>query len=161
MPTSFSILALNQAPCCTCAVPGEIRARLERGTQMLFDRACPNGGWNAGNSIVYGAPLPPHPNDTAVALLALGAQRQHALIRSSLRYLEEATLTLQAPSSLAWAVLALAAHNRPVDCLERSLERLPGLAKVEDTGTLAAVCLALDYRQSLSALGVRHAHAAS
>jgi hypothetical protein len=38
---------------------------------MLLDRACPGGGWNAGNGVVYGTALAPHPDDTAIALLAL------------------------------------------------------------------------------------------
>jgi hypothetical protein len=32
---------------------------------MLLDRMCPGGGWNAGNSVVYGVPLTPHIDATA------------------------------------------------------------------------------------------------
>jgi hypothetical protein len=38
---------------------------------MLLDRACPTGGWNAGNGVVYGVALKPHIDATATALLAM------------------------------------------------------------------------------------------
>jgi hypothetical protein len=38
---------------------------------MLIDRACPDGGWNAGNGIVLGTALAPHIDTTAIAVLAL------------------------------------------------------------------------------------------
>ena len=41
------------------------------GVEMLRDRACVDGGWNSGNSVVYGVPLRPHVEATAIALLAL------------------------------------------------------------------------------------------
>lgn len=40
-------------------------------SQVGLDRACPGGGWNAGNSVAFGVPLDPHPDFTAMALLAL------------------------------------------------------------------------------------------
>jgi hypothetical protein len=153
VPTSFSILALNQAPC-TGGLLRPITVRLQRGTKMLLDRACPSGGWNAGNGVVFGAPMPPHPDDTAVALLALTAQKDAPAVRQGLRYLEDIASRLRAPASLAWAVLALAAYQRPVHSLQLRLSALPGLRHIEDTGTLAAVCLALECRGSLFMLGL-------
>ncbi len=67
VPTSFAILALNQVPC-SCGDLGRAPHRVTLGIEMLMDRACPSGGWNAGNGVVYGAPLAPHVDDTAVAL---------------------------------------------------------------------------------------------
>ena len=46
-------------------------ARTAPAIAMLLDRACPKGGWNAGNSVVFGVDLDPHPDFTAMALLAL------------------------------------------------------------------------------------------
>jgi hypothetical protein len=37
-----------------------VEKRLRLGAAMLLDRACPGGGWNAGNAVVYGVPLRPH-----------------------------------------------------------------------------------------------------
>jgi len=49
---AFALLALKQSfPCCRT---GRIAYRIQRGVEMLLDRACPSGGWNAGNGVVYG-----------------------------------------------------------------------------------------------------------
>jgi len=153
VPTAFAILALSQLPCSCGGLEG-IPFRVERGIEMLMDRVCPGGGWNAGNGVVYGSPLAPHPDDTAIALLALTDRRQEPVVQSSVRWLERTAPTLTAPWSLAWAILALAAHCRPVDSLVTSLVALPDLSNIEDTSTLALVCLALDHRRALSAFGV-------
>ncbi len=81
VPTSFAILALNQVPC-GCGDRGRAPHRVTLGIEMLMDRACPSGGWNAGNGVVYGAPLGPHVDDTAVALLALSGRKEHLVAQS-------------------------------------------------------------------------------
>jgi len=153
VPTAFAVLALNQLPC-SCDGFEKIPFRLERGIETLLDRACPRGGWNAGNGVVYGAAMAPHPDDTAIALLALCDQRQHPVVQSSVQYLEQVAPTLTAPWSLTWTILALAAYGRPTESLHRSLFDLPDLLTIEDTSTLALVCLALDYQRTLSNLGL-------
>ena len=121
---------------------------------MLFDRACPGGGWNAGNGVVYGTALAPHPDDTAIALLAAREREQNPVVQSSVEYLERVAPTLTAPWSLAWAILALAAYRQLIASLSNSLAAHPDLSSIEDTSTLALVCLALDYTRALSAFGV-------
>ena len=153
VPTAFAILALNQIPC-SCGDLERIPVRVDCGIQMLFDRACPGGGWNAGNGVVYGCPMAPHVDDTAIALLALSDQGQHPVVQGAMHYLEGVAPTLTAPWSLAWSILALAAHRRPIASLHDSLSALSDLSSTEDTGTLAMVCLALDYSRALSAFGV-------
>ncbi len=153
VPTAFAILALNQLPC-ACGGPERIPFRLNRGIEMLMDRACPSGGWNAGNGVVYGCPMAPHADDTAIVLLALGDRAQHPVVPNGVQYLERVAPTLTAAWSLAWAILALAALHRPVASLHSSLVALPDLLTIEDTSTLALVCLALDYSRALSAFGV-------
>ncbi|HLJ13963.1 MAG TPA: prenyltransferase/squalene oxidase repeat-containing protein [Bryobacteraceae bacterium] len=69
IPTAFSVIALKQFTACNRNAESEKRIRL--GVEMLLDRACVAGGWNAGNSVVYGVPLRPHIEATAIALLAL------------------------------------------------------------------------------------------
>ncbi len=152
VPTAFSILALNQLPCACGLEAGPSRVKL--GIEMLLDRTCPSGGWNAGNGVVYGVPLAPHPDDTAIALLALLGRSQDPLVRMSLDWLKRVAPTLSAPWSLAWSVLALAAHHRPVDFLAHALRRSPELDQIEDISTLAVTCLALDYQHSLLEFGV-------
>jgi hypothetical protein len=153
VPTAFAILALNQLPC-TCGGFESAASRVERGVEMLINRTCPGGGWNAGNGVVYGAAVAPHPDDTAIALLALCNRPQDPVVQTSLNYLERTAPTLTAPWSLAWAILALAAHGRPTTLLRGALLARPDLFNIEDTSTLALVCLALDYEQALAELGV-------
>jgi hypothetical protein len=124
------------------------------GIEMLIDRACPTGGWNAGNGKVYSAPLSPHVDDTAVALLVLCERKQHPLIQSGVLWLERTTQDLRSPWSMAWAVLALAAHGRPTENPLSWLKSFSDLFAIEDTSTLAVVCLALDYDSTLSGFGV-------
>ena len=152
VPTAFAILALNQLPCACALDSGASRIKL--GIEMLLDRACPSGGWNAGNGVVYGVPLAPHADDTAIALLALRDRPQDPLVQMSLDWLERVAPTLNAPWSLAWSVLALAAHDRPIDSVAQTLAELPGLDQTDDIATLSAVCLALDYERTLPAFGV-------
>jgi hypothetical protein len=152
VPTAFSILALNQRPCACGLDAGPSRVAL--GIAMLLDRACPGGGWNAGNGVVYGVALAPHPDDTAIALLALSGQRQQPVVRTSVDWLERVAPTLSAPWSLAWSILALAAHGCPVEFLVQSLSSFSDPDQIEDNSTLAAACLALDYQCSLAAFGV-------
>ena len=153
VPTSFAILALNQIPC-SCGDFGHAAGRVKLGIEMLIDRACPSGGWNAGNGMVYGAPLSPHVDDTAVALLALSERKRHPLIQGGVLWLERTVQDLRSPWSMAWTVLALVAHGRPIESLLTCLRSFPDLSALEDTSTLAVVSLALDCHDTLSGFGV-------
>lgn len=151
VPTAFAILALTQPGAESSEVS---KRRVELGTKMLLDRCCPDGGWNAGNGIVYGCPMAPHPDDTAIALLALSSNAREAIVTASLDWLASVAPNLSAPWSLAWSILALATHQRPIDPLVRRLSGWPGLKEVEDNSTLAVSCLALDPRRTLSRFGI-------
>ena len=87
--------------------------RLLTATRMLMDRACPQGGWNAGNSEVFGVALDPHPDFTAMALLALRGvlDRNEAIIAKSLDYLPLRLKNSESLYSLAWGALALNAWS--------------------------------------------------
>jgi hypothetical protein len=102
-PTALSIVALRTS---------EIESnRIQIAEEMLLDRACPTGGWNAGNSSVFGVNLDPHPDFTAMALLALanGPHAQSPIISSAAAYLSVRLETCQSAYSLAWGSMALAA----------------------------------------------------
>lgn len=152
VPTASAILAIRELPC-TCGLES-ISFRLGKGVQLLLDRVCPGGGWNAGNGVVYGVPLSPHPDDTAIALLALNSHAREPAVQRSVEWLEQAAPGLAAPWSLAWAILGLAAHGRSVSPLVDALVGLPELDQIEDTSTLALVLLALDHSRGLAAFGV-------
>lgn len=153
VPTSFAILALNQIPC-ACGDFGLAASRVNVGIEMLVDRACPGGGWNAGNGMVHGASLAPHVDDTAVALLGLSERKEHLVAQSGVLWLETTVQRLKSPWNLAWAVLAFAAHGRPIEYLLTCLKSFPDLSEIEDTSTVAAVSLALSCHDTLSAFGV-------
>ena len=153
VPTAFAILALSPLGCSRASLK-EIGVRIDRGIAMLIDRACPGGGWNAGNGVVYGETMAPHADDTAFALLALCNRSKHPIVESSLEYLDQTASTLTSPWSLSWAILALAAYERDVGPLISSLLSVPGLSTCNDTSSLAAVCLATDCGRSLAVLGV-------
>jgi len=60
VPTAYSLLALKHAYGISQKDLAQLRIR--RGVEMLYDRICPEGGWNAGNGVVYGFQLAPHPD---------------------------------------------------------------------------------------------------
>lgn len=123
--------------------------RIEHAVAMLKDRACPKGGWNAGNPEVFGVPLDPHPDFTAMALLALqGAYRSdEPLIATAFDYLHRRLMTSDSLYSLAWALLAMNTWRYPQagtidqrlnECLITSnMDKVP-------SRTLALVALALE-----------------
>jgi hypothetical protein len=136
------MIALKQA--FVCCKPDRVSFRIRCGKEMLLDRACPGGGWNAGNGVVYGVPLAPHLDATAIALLALGGEQRNDPIASALDWLWRTAATCSAPWSLAWSILALDAHGRPVEALVDRLYALRDPALLADSATLAAVILAID-----------------
>jgi hypothetical protein len=69
IPTAFSVIAIKQFTACNRSEASEKRIHL--GVEMLLDRACVYGGWNSGNSVVYGVPMRAHVEASAIALLAL------------------------------------------------------------------------------------------
>ena len=117
---------------------------------MLLDRACMGGGWNAGNAVVYGVPLRPHIDATAIALAALRPHYEQPIVRNSLTWLLDC---IQCPSaySLAWLILAVAMYRevrsevRPA--LVTARDRLAALVDdprgIQDTSTIALAALAL------------------
>jgi hypothetical protein len=141
VPTAYSLLALK---CACVASEQKLREfRIRRGVEMMYDRMCPGGGWNAGNGVAYGVALVPHPDATAIALLALLGELSNDSIIASLDWLEHRAESLFAPWSLAWTILALHAFRRSAPPWIDRLCRVVEPAETRDCGTLAAVCLAL------------------
>ena len=100
-------------------------SRTPSAAAMLLDRACPQGGWNAGNSVVFGVNLDPHPDFTAMAVLALGGcgSAYEILLNRSLNYLATRLEGSSSPYSLAWGVMALSANgHRDAGHLRHQLE---------------------------------------
>ncbi len=152
VPTAYSLLALKHAH--AGSQPDLAEFRIRRGVEMLYDRICPGGGWNAGNGVVYGVPLAPHPDATAVALVGLLGEPLNDFIIASLDWLESRAETCRAPWSLAWTVLALHSLRRPTQPWVDNLCAVVEPAKINDCATLAVVSLALRCTDGPNVFGV-------
>jgi hypothetical protein len=142
IPTAFSVIAIKEFTVCNRSEPSERRIRL--GVEMLLDRVCVGGGWNCGNSVVYEAPLLPHVEATAIALLALQGEKQTPAIRTSVAWLKQRSNAIKTVESLAWSVLSLFVYQEPVDHLKTQLAALiEDGREVRDNATLATALLAL------------------
>lgn len=151
VPTSYSLLALKQISRTSDDDLRQVRIRC--GIEMLYDRVCPEGGWNAGNGVVYGSALAPHPDATALALLALSREPINEFIAASLGWLERCLPTSFAPWSDAWSILALDTYRRPTESLFGRLCTNLQPAQIDDCATLAVVSLALGCADGPNALG--------
>jgi hypothetical protein len=150
VPTSMALIAVERAKNQGLIHGSEMWSRLNLGAEMLLDRACPGGGWNAGNGVVYGVPLRPHIDATALALAALRFHYHLPIVHSSLTWMLN---RIDCPSaySLAWVILAAAAYrdvrSDVLPALAIARDRLAALVEdpraVEDTSTIALAALAL------------------
>jgi hypothetical protein len=154
VPTAYSLLALKRAR--DISQQELLNLRIRRGVEMLYDRICPEGGWNAGNGVVYGLPLAPHPDATALALLSLLTEPPNDFITASLDWLERRAETCFAPWSLAWTILALDAFGRPTELLADRLASVVDPSEINDCATLAVVSLALRRAAGDNAFRVAH-----
>jgi len=106
-PTALSIIALR-------AEGLGNHPRVAQGTLVIMDRALPRGGWNYGNTLVFGRELRPQPGPTGLALLALAScagKWRHRSVGPAIEYLRQTLPTVRAPISLSWGVLGLRAWN--------------------------------------------------
>lgn len=119
-PTALSIIALR--------VSGYgYHARIDEATQMLMDRQLSHGGWNYGNTSVFGQELHPAPESTGAALHALVGHVARQDVQRSLDYLVKEVARLRTPIALGWSLLALNcwdasppnAQSLIGDCLKR------------------------------------------
>jgi hypothetical protein len=106
-PTAMAVLALSRAG-------RKEHERTRDGRRLIRDRVIRSGGWNYGNSTVFGADLRPHPAPTGLALLALAEadEADSPIIAQSCAYLERILPTTRAPQSLCFGILALTAWGR-------------------------------------------------
>ncbi len=137
-PTALAMMALEAAGY------GD-HPRLAEARRLLLDRQLPDGGWNYGNTTVFGKVLNPMPESTGLVLNALSHQVPRDAVAKSIAYLEGRLPGLLTPWSLGWAILGLSAWGaRPAGapaatqaCVARQ-ERFP----VYDTSSLALILLA-------------------
>ncbi len=106
-PTAMAILALVREGL------GD-HPRVAEGILVVLNRALTRGGWNIGNTSVFGRQLRPQPGPTGLALLALAARlskHRPLSVDPAIAYLLRTLPDVRAPISLAWGVLGLRAWN--------------------------------------------------
>lgn len=101
--------------------------RARHATQLLLDRQLPSGGWNYGNTCVFGQELRPMPDSTGIALQALAGRAETTQVEPGLTYLEAVLDRTRTPFSLGWGLLGLSAWGRrpahAPELIEASLQR--------------------------------------
>jgi hypothetical protein len=108
-PTAMVLLALELT-----GYGDHERAREAR--LMLLDRQLESGGWNYGNTSVFGQQLRPMPEPTGLALNSLSGRVQREIVERSLSYLKDQVCRLRTPHSLGWSLLGLGAWGeQPAD----------------------------------------------
>ena len=119
-PTALGIIALR--------VTGNSgHQRVDEARRMLMDRQISSGGWNYGNTGVFGQELHPMAATTGIALAGLEDLASRSEVEVSLKYLKSSIDTLHTPQSLGWGLLGLSAwEERPAEastliseCLKR------------------------------------------
>ena len=135
-PTTHAMLAL--------IVTGQgDHERVQEGADMLINRQLPHGGWNYGNTFVWGQELRPFPETTGMTLNALAGQVPRSRISHSLDYLLLQLPRLQTPVALGWTLLGLAAWNiHPTDKTEL-IDRCFHQQERYGSYTTSALCLLL------------------
>ena len=116
--------------------PADSGTRSE-AVRILRERRCPDGGWNYGNASVNGVDLRGYAQTTAVALIALQAERA-SLIDPPLRFLERRWRDEPGGLTLAQTLIAMRLHRR-----ESASEVLDALASVHRKTAFLGNVLAL------------------
>lgn len=81
--------------------------RTNEAARMIMDRQLSTGGWNYGNTIVFGNNLLPIPENTGQALCALSGMTDKQSVQASLDYLARCVRTVRTPLALAWTLQGL------------------------------------------------------
>lgn len=117
--------------------------RVSEAIRMMLDRQLPHGGWNYGNTLMFGKELHPMPESTGAALTGLAGVVDKEKVARSLAYLEGEPDRLRTPISLGWALLGLAAWDLwPANGLALVERCLANQSRYGDYDT-SALCLLL------------------
>lgn len=140
-PTAYALLALKRLR--PRLSPRRAPDRIDEAERMLLDRAIGGGGWNYGNTEVFGETLWPYPDTTALALLALHDRSDAPAVSEGLDalgpMLKENGSLLAAGLGLA----ALSAHGRAVEGLMERVGARAGGPLAGESRALAWAAIAL------------------
>lgn len=125
-PTVYALLALRAAGLAD-------HPRTREGISVLLDRAMSHGGWNYGNSKMFGSELRPFPAQTGMTLAALAGEPRRDCIDKGLEFLQRELARVRTPFSLAWGLIGAAAWHASPDsadswldeCAERVAQKQP------------------------------------
>ena len=117
-PTTMAILALK-------ANGYGDHERVSEGIRMILNRQLVDGGWNYGNTLVFGKKLMPIPEYTGKALCALSGNTEINSVKRSINYLFRVIKTIRTPHTLSWSIFGLRAWSMILpkfgDCVLESL----------------------------------------
>lgn len=141
-PTAFALLAMQEFD--SHRLPNVAARRRESAVGLLYDRMCPEGGWNCGNPRVYGVAGEALVLPTAWALIALREFPEHKRKSLSLAWLEKQMPKIQSPGSLAVAGMCLEVYGKGSPHAKSRLRDYDMDTLLEDgIHVLAWVCLAM------------------
>jgi len=102
---------------------------------------CEGGGWNYGNAAVYGDPLWPYPDITALALIALQDHKERNDNQVSLRALSKMAETTDSGLALGWTTVCLSVYGKDISELRKRLDQK--FARTKFLGETKPVALAI------------------
>ena len=120
-PTSYCLLALKKFKSRLSAKT--FKERVDQAELMIYDRMCEGGGWNYGNAAVYGDPLWPYPDITALVLIALQDHRERNQNQVSLRILAKVAETTDSGLALGWSSICLSLYGHDNSELRQRLDQ--------------------------------------
>ncbi len=132
---------------CTLAVKKLARdnedapARIEEAERLLRDRACEGGGWNYGNTEVYGQALRAHVPPSAAVVLALQDRPNEPMVKDAVGFLSREAPREGSTTALALTWMAMAAVGAPKDDLVTGLRARLEIA--ETHGNVASIAMML------------------
>ena len=140
-PTSYCLIALKKIKSKLSATA--VQERVDQAELMIYDRMCEGGGWNYGNAAVYGDPLWPYPDITALALIALQDHKERNDNRVSLRALSKMAETTDSGLALGWTTICLSVYGEDISELRKRLDQKFARTKfLEETKPVALAILA-------------------
>lgn len=141
-PTALTLLALRMTG-------HEDHERAREAVRMLMDRQLPKGGWNYGNTELYGQELNPQPENTGLALCALSDLVSRSDVQRSIDFLGSRIHQIRTPLSLGWGILGLGTWGKRSDdarsWVQESLEHQKKYGPYETT-LLSLLILAFQAR---------------
>ncbi len=119
-PTSLAVVFLKRAR--TLSPDDALNSRLDEAERLLVDRACAGGGWNYGNSNIFGVKLDAYVPTSALALLALADKPTLGAVTRGKAFLKAHRLSERSAMALGLTRIALGVHGVKADDVTAALD---------------------------------------